>query len=135
MASGSIYCLMSSQALVLFIFAVIVIYIAIMLIERIVIIVVLSVVLKKADGISFSQDATFYPRVEFEQVTRPCCVIGDRSFLLLESALYSFTNNTIIKIIGSNAALDTKISLENLENVSIIGHGTPTVNCNGIGAI
>ena len=40
-----------------------------------------------------------------------------------------------IKIVGSNVVLDSKITVENLENIAIIGHGTSTVNCIGIGAI
>ncbi|XP_065914557.1 probable outer membrane protein pmp6 [Dysidea avara] len=45
------------------------------------------------------------------------------------------TNNMTIKIVGSNVVLDSKITVENLDNIAIIGHGTSTVNCIGIGAI
>ena len=109
-----------------------------MLTNWVVIVLLLSVDFTKADGTldeAFSQDVTPGSGVEVDQIIEPCCVIGDRFFNSLGSAIRSFTNNAIIKIVGSNTALDTNISLENLENVSIIGHKTPTVNCNGIGAI
>ena len=41
----------------------------------------------------------------------------------------------MITISKSHVTLGTKISLENLENVSIIAHQASTVNCKGIGAI
>ena len=40
-----------------------------------------------------------------------------------------------IKIIRSNVVLNSKVTAENLENITIIGHGNSTVNCIGIGAI
>jgi len=110
----------------------------IMLAERITTIVILFAIIKNAEEISnetFSQEATSHSKISFDQVIRPCCAVGDHSFTLLDSALNSSSNNTIIKIIELNVLLQSKISLENLENISIIGHGAPTVNCNRIGAI
>ena len=106
-----------------------------MLIERIAIFVTLFAVIKNAEEISnktISQEATSGPKtVE----NRPCCIIGNRSFHTMDSALYSFTNNATIKIIELKVVLNSKIFLENLNNVSIVGHKTPTVNCNWIGAL
>jgi len=109
-----------------------------MLAERITIIVIFVAIIKNAKEISnetFPQEATSRSKISFDQVIRPCCVVGDHSFTLLDNALNSSSNNTIVKIIELNVLLQSKISLNNLENISIIGHGASTVNCNRIGAI
>ena len=109
-----------------------------MLIERIVIIFILFVVFTKAEEISnetFPQDVASGSGTVVDQVIKPCCVIGGRSFHSVASAVHTLINNSIIKIIEPGVVLNTNISLEKLENISVIGQGTPIVNCNSIGAI
>ena len=112
--------------------------VAAMLTERIVIFFILFVVFTKAEEISnetFPQDIASGSGTVVDQVIKPCCVIGDRSFHSLASAVHTLINNSIIKIIEPSVVLNTNISLEKLENISVIGQGTPIVNCNSIGAI
>jgi len=114
------------------------VHITIMLTEKVITIFILSVVFTKAEEISnktFSEEITSGSGTVVDQVFKPCCVNVNHPFYSLAGAICSLTNNSVIKIIKSNVVLDTKVSLENLENISIIGLETTTVNCNWIGAI
>ena len=55
-----------------------------------------------------------------------------------ESSLYhtltNLTNNTLINI-TTNTTLFSTVQLRNLENISIIGHNKPTVECANIGGM
>jgi len=64
-----------------------------------------------------------------------CCSIGgDQSFLVFAEALGNVSSNIAINI-TTNVELSSFVLLNDTENVTIIGHENPTVNCNGIGAL
>ena len=46
----------------------------------------------------------------------------------------SVSNNTVI-IISADIVLSSKVKFEQVNNVTIIGQGNPTVNCNDIGSM
>ena len=108
--------------------------------KSVAIIIVVSVIFTKAEELisneTFPQDITISGSESvFEQVIKPCCLIGDHHFYSLDRALHSLTNDSIVKVIASIALLNSKVSIKNLENIAIVGHGTLTVSCSGIGAI
>ena len=57
-----------------------------------------------------------------------CCLYGNCSCNSLDHALANLTSNVLINI-TTDVMLSLLISALNLENVSIIGHNNPTVNC------
>ena len=63
-----------------------------------------------------------------------CCVVGNQSFNSIDNALKSATNNTIISI-KIDVVLSSKVVLENVKNITLIGDNNVTVDCNGIGAV
>ena len=63
-----------------------------------------------------------------------CCVYGNCSCHSFDDALGSLTSNVLLNI-TTDVMLSSLINASNLENVSIIGHNNPTVNCNGVGGI
>jgi len=52
-----------------------------------------------------------------------------------DEAIGYFSNNLIINITLPNVTLLSQVSLTNLENITIIGHNFPEVNCNYTGAL
>ena len=63
-----------------------------------------------------------------------CCVYGNCSCNSLDHALANLTSNVLINI-TTDVTLSSLVTVSDLENVSIIGHNNPTVNCrkfNGI---
>ena len=63
-----------------------------------------------------------------------CCVYGNCSCNSLDKALANLTSNTLINI-TTNVTLSSPVTASDIENVSIIGHNNPTVNCKSIGRI
>ena len=63
-----------------------------------------------------------------------CCVYGNCSCNSLDHALVNLTSNVLINI-TTNVMLSLHINASNLENVSVIGHNNPTVNCTNAGRI
>ena len=63
-----------------------------------------------------------------------CCVYGNCSCHSLDHALANLTSNVFINI-TTDMMLLSHIKASNIENVSIIGHNNPTVNCQNIGRI
>ena len=111
---------------------------------RIVSIFLLCVVFIKAEETinkTYSQEIASGSGTEYDQVgteydqVASCCVIGEVPFHSIDSAIRNLTNNITIKITESDVVLHTKVIVENLDNIAIIGHGNSTVNCIGIGAI
>ena len=120
------------------------IVIAVMQTARIVSIFLLCVVFIKAEETinkTYSQEIASGSGTEYDQVgteydqVASCCVIGEVPFRSIDSAIRNLTNNITIKITESDVVLHTKVIVENLDNIAIIGHGNSTVNCIGIGAI
>ncbi|XP_065914577.1 probable outer membrane protein pmp20 [Dysidea avara] len=104
---------------------------------RIVSIFLLCVVFIKAEETinkTYSQEIASGSGTEYDQVAS-CCVIGEAPFHSIDNAIRNLTNNITIKITESDVVLHTKVIVENLDNIAIIGHGNSTVNCIGIGAI
>ena len=63
-----------------------------------------------------------------------CCVYGNCSCNSLDHALANLTSNVLINI-TTNVKLSLLINASSLENVSIIGHNYPTVNCTNAGGV
>ena len=63
-----------------------------------------------------------------------CCVYGNCSCSSLDHALANLTSNVLINI-TTDVTLSSLVRVSDLENVSIIGHNNPTVNCRSIGGI
>ena len=69
----------------------------------------------------------------------PCCNIET---IIFSTGVYSIddvlnnvtTSNTIINI-STDVVLSSTVTLEGLNNITIIGQGNPTVNCNDIGSV
>ena len=62
-----------------------------------------------------------------------CCVYGNCS-CSLDHALANLTSNDLINI-TTDVTLSSLVTVSDLENVSIIGHNNPTVNCESAGGI
>jgi len=52
----------------------------------------------------------------------------------ITDVLNNVTSNTIINI-STDVVLSSNVEIKRVENITIIGHGNPTVNCNGIGSV
>ena len=57
-----------------------------------------------------------------------CCVYGNCSCSSLDHALANLTSNVLINI-TTDVTFSSIVTVSYLENVSIIGHNNPTVNC------
>ena len=63
-----------------------------------------------------------------------CCVYGNCSCSSLDHALANLTSNVLINI-TTDVTLSSFVTVSDLENVSIVGHNNPTVNCRNVGGI
>ena len=63
-----------------------------------------------------------------------CCVYGNCTCDSLDNAVANLTSNVLINI-ATDMMLSSLIKLSHLQNVSIIGHNNPTVNCKHVGGI
>ena len=63
-----------------------------------------------------------------------CCVYGNCSCNSLDHALANLTSNVLINI-TTDVTLSSIINVSKVENVSMIGHNNPTVNCKSFGGI
>ena len=63
-----------------------------------------------------------------------CCIDGNCSCSSLDLALAHLANDVVINI-TTNSTLSTLIEISNLENIWIIGHNNPTVNCKSVGGM
>ena len=60
-----------------------------------------------------------------------CCVYGNCSCSSLDHALANLTSNVLINI-TTDVTLSSLVRASDLENVTIIGHNNPTVNCRNV---
>ena len=60
-----------------------------------------------------------------------CCVYGNCSCSSLDHALANLISNVLINI-TTDVTLSSLVTVSDLENVSIIGHNNPTVNCRNV---
>ena len=82
-----------------------------------------------------SDDEDFF--TSGESMSEPCYMYENRSYCSLDHAianLANLTSNVLINI-TTDAMLSSLTEVQNLENISIIGHNNPTVNCNNAGGI
>ena len=70
----------------------------------------------------------------FENGNLICCVYGNCSCNSLDHALANLTSNVLINI-STDVKLSSLIKVSNLENVSIIGHNDPIVDCKYVGGV
>ena len=63
-----------------------------------------------------------------------CCMYGNCTCNSLDHALANLTSNVLINI-TTDVMLSSLIKLSDLQNISIIGHNNPTVNCKHLGGI
>ena len=63
-----------------------------------------------------------------------CCVYGNCSCNSLHHALTNLTSNVLINI-TTDVTLSSLVKVSDIENVTIIGHNNPTVNCKDFGRI
>ena len=64
----------------------------------------------------------------------PCCTGGNYTFYSMVDVLDNVTSNIIINI-STDVVLSSNVILEGVNNITIIGQGNPTVNCNDIGSV
>ena len=64
----------------------------------------------------------------------PCYMYEECSCYSFDNALAYLTGNALLNII-TDVMLSTLMKASNIENISIIGHNNPIVNCKGIGGI
>ena len=81
----------------------------------------------------FSDDENFFTSGEGD-ISLTCCVYGNCSCNSLDHALANLTSNALINI-TTDVMLSSLVKISNVENVSIIGHNSPTVNCKNAGGI
>ena len=68
------------------------------------------------------------------RINTSCCVYGNCSCNSLDHALANLTSNVLINV-TTDVTLSSLTKPSNLENISIVGHNNPTVNCTSIGGI
>ena len=80
-----------------------------------------------------SDDKDFFTSGEDDN-SHTCCVYGNCTCNSLDHALANLTSNVLINI-TSDAMLSSLTEVSDLQNVSIIGHNHPTLNCKRVGRI
>ena len=80
----------------------------------------------------FSDDEDFF--ISGDDDFSTCCVYGNCSCHSLDYALSHLTSNGLINI-TTDVTLSSLTKPSNLENVLIIGHNNPTVNCRKVGGM
>jgi len=64
----------------------------------------------------------------------PCCSSGNYTFYSIVDALNNVTSNTILNL-STDVVLSSNVTLKRVSNITIIGQGYPTVNCNDVGSV
>ena len=64
-----------------------------------------------------------------------CCVYGNCSCNSLDHTLANLTTSNVLVNITTDVMLSLLVEVSNVENVSIIGHNKPTVNCKSAGRV
>ena len=101
-------------------------------------VIILTIVIQYVDGYQrivqvsgpFSDDEDFFTSGDGDFST--CCVYGNCSCNSLDYALTHLTSNVLINI-TTDVTLSSLATVSDLENISIIGHSNPTVNCRKVG--
>ena len=103
-------------------------------------VIILTIVIQYVDGYQrivqvselSSDDEDFFTSGDGDFFT--CCVYGNCSCNSLDYALSHLTSNVLINI-TTDVTLSSLAKVSDLENVSIIGHNNPNVNCRNVGGI
>ena len=103
-------------------------------------VIILTIVIQYVDGYQrivqvselFSDDEDFFTSGDGDFFT--CCVYGNCSCNSLDYALAQLTSNLLINI-TTDATLSSIAKVSDFENVAIIGHSKPTVNCRKVGGM
>ena len=102
---------------------------------------ILGVVIQYVDGNQRIIHVSELPNDRKDSVTSgeddnslTCCVYGNCSCSSLDHALANLTSNVLINI-TIDVTLSSLVTVSDLENVSVIGHNNPTVNCRSVGGI
>ena len=98
-------------------------------------ILAVTVVVQFVDGnqkiVCVSKDSTASGEDDNSHI---CCVYGNCSCNSLDHALANLTSNVLINI-TTDVTLSSLVKVSDIENVTIIGHNNPTVNCKSVGGI
>ena len=121
-----------------------------LLFSRITLAVALAVVVQRVHGTEYqikicanqlSDDEDFLTSTsgevdiaQFKDDSPACCVYGNCCCSSFHNAVTYLTSNVVINI-TTDVILTLPIKVTNLENVSLIGHNNPTVNCQMFGQI
>ena len=95
---------------------------------------ILAVVVQFVNGYQNIVHVSKFISEESFIASNKCCVYGSCSCNSLDHALANLTSNTLINI-TTDVTLSSLVTASDIENVSIIGHNSPTVNCKSVGRI
>ena len=80
------------------------------------------------DGNQLKQRIIHVSKLTNGECNGTCCVYGKCSCSSLDHALANLTSNVLINI-TTDVTLPSLVTVSNFENMSIIGHNNPIVNC------
>ena len=81
-----------------------------------------------------SDDEDFFSSGEDDN-SHICCVYGNCPCSSLDHALTNLTSSNVLINITTDVTLSSLVKVSDIENVTIIGHNNPTVNCKDFGRI
>ena len=96
---------------------------------RLSLVITLAILVKYVDG---NQRIVLVSELSSGEDDSACCVYGNCSCNSLDQALANLTSNVLINI-TTDVTLSSFVKVSDIENVSIIGHNNPTVNCKDFG--
>ena len=102
--------------------------------SRMMLAMILAVIVQFVNGYQNIIYVSELVSVESSIASNKCCVYGSCSCNSLDQALGNLTSNTLINI-TTDVTLSSLVKSSDIENVSIIGHNNPTVNCKSVGRI
>ena len=100
-------------------------------------VVLLILLLKTSEGVTSDTKSQYFAAATTKagtMHTELTYCITDNFFPVFDDVFSDVSNNSVINI-TRDVALSSNVLLEGFENVTIIGQGNPTVNCNGIGSV
>ena len=92
---------------------------------RISLVITLTILVNFVDG---NQRIVHISNLTSGEVNGTCCVYGNCSCSSLDHALANLTSNVLINI-TTDVTLSSLVRVSDIENVTIIGQNSPTVNC------
>ena len=98
---------------------------------RISLVLTIATVIQYADG---NKRIVHISKLASGEGNNTCCLYGNCSCGSLDHALANLTSNVVINI-TTDTMLSSLIRVSDIENVTVIGHNNPTVNCKRFGGI